>query len=231
MDADRLIGIIRSDYLDDDVKPYRWDTEKLLRWLDLGQTEACRRQRLIVDDTSEDVCRLTTVPLRPRYDLDPRVMLLMSLTRPDGTPIVKTTENDLNHRFQNWRLWEPGYPTHYIQAGLEITLFPAPATEEVLSLRVWRLPLNPITKATDLLEIDPAYQEDLAHYVAAKAFRMPDEDLRDMQVAQWHEDQFNATFGPALRADVLAAWRRDGDVAFVQGHAYHGRKTTPFDIC
>lgn len=235
MDADTLIGVVRSDYLDDDVEPYRWGTDKLLRWADAAQKEACRRQRLLVDETTLAVCQVTTAALTPSYDLDPRVHYVEHMRRPTGEPVEKTTQARLDAVMPYWRNLDPDYPTHYLQDGLRITLVPTPAIEEALTLRVWRLPLASLEDVAVELEIDPAYHEDLAHYVAARALRMPDEDLRDLNLAKWHEDEFDKVFGPPMRADVIAHKRREGGVSYVQpGHIYHGRRSTrakPFDIC
>lgn len=233
MEVEELLTVIREDYLDDVVKPYRWEQEKLYRWLDMGQREACRRQPLIVDETTATVCQITTTPLTASYALHAATHLVQEI-RLDGAVLPKSTPELLDRQLPGWQSADPDIPVAWTQNDLTIRLAPAPATAVTLQLKVWRLPLLPVDDIDAVLEIDPAYHEDLAHYVAARAYRTPDEDLRDSNLAEQHEAEFDRVFGPAMRADVIAHRRRESGIAHIQGFRYHGRSApsvrNPFDF-
>jgi len=234
VEVEDLMTIIREDYLDDAVKPYRWSPERLYRWLDMAQKEACRRQPLIVDTTTPAVCDLAVTAMTAAHTLHPRIHLVEEV-RYDGSPLPKMTPAMLDRQLPGWETADADLPLAWTQNELTLTLVPPPAQDLILNLRVWRLPLVDVTDAGATLEIPEAYHEDLAHYVAARAYWMPDEDLRDTQLAERHDAEFAAVFGPALRADVLSHRRRETNTAHIQhGHAYHGRRVArlarnPFD--
>lgn len=234
MEVEDLLTVIREDYLDDTVKPYRWDQAKLYRWLDMAQKEACRRQPLLVDETTAAVCDLPVTPLTASYSLHNSVHMVLEV-RLGGAVLPKSTPELLDKQLPYWNTAEPDIPVAWIQNDTTLTLVPAPATSDTLKLRVWRLPLITVSDIDGVLEIDPAYHENLAHYVAARAYRMPDEDLRDLRLAEQHERDFDAVFGPALRADVIAHRRRETGVAHITGTRYYGRNApsvrNPFDLC
>lgn len=234
MEVEDLLTIIREDYLDDVVKPYRWDQAKLYRWLDMAQKEACRRQPLLVDDTTPAVCDLVTSPLTASYSLHPRAHLAMEM-RMDGNILPKSTPELLDRAIPYWKTAEADIPVAWIQNDMTVTLVPPPAIATTIKLKVWRLPLIDVSDIDASLEIDSAYHEDLAHYVAARAYMLPDEDLRDTNMHAYHQAEFDAVFGPALRADVVAHRRRESGVAHITGPRYHGRNAPgirkPFDFC
>jgi len=234
MTAAELIETLRVDFLDDTVEPYRWDDELLLRWLNLAQEQVCRRQRVLVDESTPGVTQVPIVVDQATYQLDPSIVLVESVTL-DGVPLTKSTPAQLDAKYAGWRDQPHDTPLHYMQTGLTLTLFPTPSTEgESLALRVWRMPLAKMTESSEP-EIDPIYHENLCLYAAHRAFRMPDEDLRDSGLAAQYLAEFDAIFGPPMSYDVLEHRRRHEAVSDVRpSHAYHGRRTQslrrdPFD--
>ena len=239
MNVQELLYTVREDFLDDTESPYRWGAASLLRWLNRAVVEACRRQRLLVD---EDTPALTGVPLvfgTPTYTLDPRTHIVDRVVY-DQRTIPKATKAELDRKMPAWRELEPGEPMFYLQNDLTIRPIPAPAQAQdgqILTLRVWRLPLAELVDDTDIPEIPEAYHEDLCSYVAARAFMKPDEDLKVSGLGDKYMAEFDSTFGPPMSADVLAHKRREGGTSWVgPSHAYHGRKSThipgrnPFDF-
>jgi hypothetical protein len=129
-----------------------------------------------------------------------------------------------------WREMDAGEPMFYLQNDLTIRLIPVPSQLEdgqTLTIRASRLPLVPLSDNADIPEIPLPHHENLCYYVAARAFMVPDEDTKDSGLAQEYMGKFDAAFGPALSADVLAHKRRETNVSWVGNpHAYHGRKST-----
>lgn len=236
MTLEELIESLRLDYLDDGVETYRWSNEQLTRWINQAQNDACRRQRLLVDKTSS-IASVTLTAGTANYTLSPLVHMVDEV-RFNGEVVPKYDAETLDDVLPGWNDLDPGEPIGYMQNARTLTLIPTPATSQdggTLSLTVWRLPLTTLEDDDDEPEIDPGYHEDLCHYAAAKAYRMPDEDLRDTHLAEFHEAEFDRAFGPRISADVMAHKRRHGNVTSIRpGHAYQGRKSTltghdPFD--
>lgn len=227
MDVEGLLRVARHDFLDDTASPYRWSTENLIRWLNRAEEEACRRQKLLVDKTTQALAEVTLVADQPDYTLDSRVHIVEKIVW-NGYPVDKTTDNILDRYLPYWRGMEPGDPMYYLQNDLTITVVPTPTTSQdgqLLNVESWRLPLNPLVNMTDVPEIPSAYHEDLVYYVAARAFMMPDEDLRDTELSADYMTMFDQKFGPALSVDVLAHKRRNKNVTYIgHAHAYHGRR-------
>lgn len=231
MTVDELLQEIREDFLDDAVEPYRWGQSRLRRWLSRAQEEACMRQRLLVDSSTPAICDVTLVADQPDYVLDPRIVLVEKVTL-DGVPIEKRTEDQLDRTDPSWRTPNSGSGVlRYLQNELTITLLATPTAAEhdkTLKLRVQRLPLVTFTSGSQSPEIPIQYHRDLIWYVIATAFDLPDEDTQNTRKADEYMARFDAAFGPALRADVLAHKRREAKTSFIGNpHAYHGRRSTP----
>lgn len=240
MNVEELLRVVREDLLDDDVTPYRWGSSKLLRWLNRAQLEACRRQRLLVEEEETAITEITLAANTASYPLDPRVHFLDRVVY-DKKTIPKATKQMLDRVMPAWREMEPGLPMFYLQNDLTIRLIPAPGPSMdtgILTLRAWTLPLNELTQDTDVPEIPLSHHEDLCYYVAARAFMLPDEDTQNTKLAQQYMAEFDKAFGPPMSADVVAHRRREGGVESWIGpsHGYHGRKNpaipgrNPFDF-
>lgn len=227
MKVGELIQEVREDYLDDDVEPFLWKQSTLLRFLSRAQDEVAMRQRILVDNSTAEICSVTIAADTPSYDLDSRIVLIESVGI-EGEELTKWTIPKLNRRIPSWRLRE-GYVDGYLQEGLTITLLPTPTAAEdtkTLDLKVWRMPLVPLTTLDQEPEIPVQYHRDLIWFVIAEAFGLPDEDTQDTRKADFYMKRFEATFGPALPADVLANRRRELDTTFIgPSHAYHGRRS------
>jgi hypothetical protein len=229
MDVEALLNTVRGDFLDDEETPYRWGASKLLRWLNRAQEEACLRQRLLVDETTAAITEVPLVVDTASYALDPRIVLVDRVVY-DRRTLPKATKHQLDRLMPAWRDMEPGEPQFYLQNDLTIRLIPTPSQAEdgqILTIRASRLPLLPLVDNADVPEIPLAHHENLCYYVAARAFMLPDEDTQNTNLAKEYMGQFDAAFGPALSADVLAHKRRETNISWVgPAHAYHGRRST-----
>jgi hypothetical protein len=239
MNVEELLHTVREDYLDDTVEPPRWGSRQLLRWLNLAQKEACRRQKFLIEDNDPTISQIALVALQGRYNLDGNVHMLERVVF-NGKTIPKATKPMLDRIAPAWREFEPGEPMFYLQNDLEIRLIPAPSDAEdtqILYLTVWHLPLVDLVTDSDVPVIPLSHHEELCTYVASRAFMQPDEDTQNTNLADTYMRQFDAAFGPPLSADVIAHKRREAKTSHVgPGHAYHGRKVpsipgrNPFDF-
>lgn len=226
MRVSEILGAIREEILDDTVEPYRWSDNSLRRWLNWAQEEACMRQRLLVDEATADICRITLVSGQAEYSIDSRVVIVERVAL-DGAPLTKQTVDSLDRRSPGW-VSQTGEIYGYLQNDLTLTILPTPTASDagkMLHLKVWRLPLIANMSTGQSPEIPTQYHRALMWYVCSEAYARPDEDTQDTKRSDKYMSKFDNVFGPALRADVLAHKRRNTDVSSIApGHAYHGRR-------
>lgn len=210
MTAGELLAIVRELHLDDTTEPYNWSDAFLLREIGRAQQQACYRQDLrhLYDDESFSH---TVVEGVRSYALDPAILRIDEVQF-DGEPLTFTTRSMLDLSRPGWRNTADGIPVSFYVQGRKLYLDRAPSVAEdglTLSIYAWR---EPLTTPADLVadddlewEGDP---EQLAHWVAYRAFLRRDEDTQDKENAKLHLDLFNATFGAEVpaqaRAELLA---------------------------
>lgn len=213
--ASALINIVREEFLDDvsdAVAGYeadaRWSDTFLLRLVGQAQRQACYRSDLrhLYDATTAAICTIPLVSGTQSYALDSRILRLDEV-RLDTTTLLHTSQARLDEAGYNWRsTLYTRTPTAFFVHQRTLFLDAIP-TSGTLHLAVWREPLAD-PALDDALEWtdDP---EALGHWVAYRAFLVPDEDLNDQERAAFHLEQFNAAFGlPTTareRLEVLGA--------------------------
>jgi hypothetical protein len=209
MTAGDLLAIIRADYLDDDVTPYAWSDAFLLREIGRAQQQACWRQDLRHLYDNESFAVTVTEGVRS-YALDPLILRIDEILF-DGEPLIFTTRAMLDLSRPGWRNTVDGIPVSFYVQGRKLYLDRAPSAAEdglALSIHAWR---EPLIDPMDLGEHDDLEwtndPEQLAHWVAYRAFLRRDEDTQNKEHAKLHLDLFNATFGAEVpvqaRAELL----------------------------
>lgn len=225
MEVSQLFTVIREDYLDDVVEPYKWGSTFLLRSLNRAQEEACMRQKLLVDEDVTAISEVTLVAATSEYTLDSRIVLPQQIRL--GTEVLtKTTAEILDRDMPGWRS-ESGTPSKYIQQGAngqKIRLSPTPAASDdgtTLVINAWRLPESELVDDQDVPEIASQHHRDLIWFVLSEAYGLPDEDTFSETQRDRYMAKFNAVFGEPMRADVLAHRRRHTETSVIRpGHAY-----------
>lgn len=210
MTAAELLAIIRADYLDDALEPHNWSDAFLYREIGRAQQEACWRGDLrhFFDTSTSDICEVSVTAGIRAYALDPRILRIQTARL--GTVVLEhTTQAALDERAFNWRGATYGSVSRFFINGrtLYFDYLPTAAT---LYLEVWRSPLlvpsEIETEADEELEWTDS-QEDLAHWVAFRAYSRRDEDTHNQQAALEHRAMFDSVFGeevkPRERLDLL----------------------------
>ena len=208
MTAGELLAIIRADYLDDVVGSENWSDTQLLREIGRAQQQACYRQDLrhLIDSF-----QIMLIEGQRGYELDPVVLRLDDVSFA-GVPLIFTTRAAMDQCCYGWRNYEPGIPKRFYVMGRTLYMDREPSINEdglMLDIQHWRLPLilpEELAKDDDLEWInDP---EQLAHWVAFRAFMRRDEDTQDKEKAAEHPALFNASFGAEVpaqaRSELLA---------------------------
>lgn len=215
-----LIAHMRESILDDVAVPYLWPDVELLRDLNFGEVQACRRAHLIIDGTTANdngtaatagtlgqkpLCSLAIVADQATYNLSPKILQirrcqLKSMTVPLTGPV---TYSEIDEYLSGWigtsgtvgTAGSGGYPTYFLnEPGNTITFIRAPSASDTASLVISRIPLTPFTLQTSP-EIDEKYHEGLMDWAAHLAYMKNDSDTLNMGLAKFYEDRFARQFG------------------------------------
>lgn len=235
MTFQELITFARQTHLDDTVDPYLWSDEQLFSYAGEAERQACRRGscELILDEK----LYLNLIAGQVRYALDLAILKIERViwTDSNGDKIIeKTSERSLDNLATAWRQAEADKPTSYYVRGRFLYLDRAPTTavieqDATLNLQIWREPFQ----CTDLdaePEIHLQHHEALAHWIAYRAFLLPDYDTRDIEQAQLHLSLFDQHFGDPLSAsDIeyqIASTKRVQHLAAIPYRDHHRRSSS-----
>lgn len=229
-----LIPVIREAYLQDvsdaldPEQSQMFSDAWLLRELATAQRQACLRQDLkhIYDDATAEICSITLVASHATYTLDSRILRLDEV-RIGEDLLVHTTKAALSEAMPSWRELVAGTPKWFVVTGRTLRLVPSPTAavaEDPLSLSVWRLPLADPNMGDDLEW--PGETEQFGHWVAYRAFSVPNSGFDEPERAARERALFDAAFGrevPAqARTELLAYPSKTNMMPALRRTAYTG---------
>lgn len=191
---EELIGHARLR-LDDVAEPYLWSDEELTQYINEAEREACVRAKFIQDKTTLAVCKLSLLDNKEWYDLRPEVIEVYAAFY-NGKRLHQMNEQDLSD------LTRTGVPTHYIVAGQQIRVYPLNTEAAVLTINVYRLPLEDMADDSDEPEIPVEHHYRLIDWAARCAYLKRDSDAYDEKRADKHESLFTLAFGVRPDANV-----------------------------
>lgn len=216
-----IIAHLRESILDDVAIPYLWPDTELLRFLNYGEVQTCRRAHLLIDATTasdsgtaatagtmgqKPLCVLPIIANQAVYELSPKILQvkrlqLRSMTYPLRGPLHYS---QLDEEMSGW--WgtngtvgtagSGGYPDAFLnEPGNTVTLLFAPSVNDTAYLTVSRLPVMSFGLNTSP-EIDEKYHIDICDWAAHLAFMKPDSETGNLDLAKFYEDKFTKNFGP-----------------------------------
>lgn len=205
-----LLAILREEYLDDTVIPFRYSDALLQRLLLQAEQEACRRGacELIFDESM-------TIPLTAgvmSYVLDSSILKLprATWTSVSGTLLLEKISEESLDDFErtHWRQQAAGAPSRFYVHGRTLFLDHAPTDDDVaqdstLTLQVWRGPQATGQTVNDEPEIGVEHHEHLCPWAAFRALQRPDEDTQNLELALINRGLFEQHFGPPIEASTL----------------------------
>lgn len=190
---------------DDTASPYLCSDAELVTYANEAQREACIRGRLIFDDSTEDICRITVVADTHSYDVDPLVLEIPSARfSTDGevySDVLPKSRQWLNDNVSDWR--ESGdTPKYLVLEGNRLRLVPTPSANGTLYLDVYRLPENDMvaTPTPTSPEIPAVHHRHLVHWMLHRAYAKRDSDMFSADLSRYYEDRFTKYFGRAVDA-------------------------------
>lgn len=202
MKLSELIAFVR-EIADDQVAKYQWTDAFITRALNEGESQACRRARLIVDSSTAEVCRIALRSGKSVYDIDPRVLFVrrVKLSGRD-VPLGFARVRDMDENCPGWEDetgevvgWIPDFSS----GKLRFYRAPDNSTQSV-NLTVVREPLCQMAAPDSTPEIKPRYHYRLADWALYRMFGQRDSEKYDPDRSLKHLAEFEAEFGPASPA-------------------------------
>lgn len=200
MNSTELVELFRQE-MNDEAAPYLWGDALVYAYLDAAQKSFCRWTDGIEDSVTPAVTQATLNVGEEWVTLDPRVLKVREVVNAvTGRPykIFNTETAAENGVVFNGR---QGRVEAFVTGLVRLKLRAWPRAAEITSieLRVFRLPLEPITDAGDqALEIDEQHHFHLLLGMKALAYRRPDVETFDRTKADECDAQFRAYCHQAL---------------------------------
>lgn len=208
MNRGQLRAALR-ERLDDTVAKYLWSDEEMNRLLGNAEREAAERARLLRDETTDAITKITTVVDQAIYPLSDRVFAIDWLQEEaTGEPIPITSMSVIHSRFSDWKARRASRPDAYVievtpGERLQLRLFPAPSEADViLRAAVYRYPRFDMERDEDEPEIHWRHHERMLDGAEAELYRRRDRDTYDPKKADDAEARFTASFGKRIDANV-----------------------------
>lgn len=192
-----LISWLR-EMLDDEVLPYLWTNSYLVRGLNDGEEQACRRAYVLIDKDTASICQLTLSASVGSFVLHSKILQVRRLTiGSSDVPLAQTMKEDLDEMYPAW--WSTyGIPERFfVDTQGRITFYPMPQSLDTAYLEVARLPLYSMNVSGSCVpEIPEQYHRDLLIWGKRVAYLKNDSDTFNKELADMAENEFTVKFGP-----------------------------------
>ena len=203
----------------DTVEPFLYADDDIADWLTDAEAQACMRGRLLLDDSTPDVCCALVLPGVSAYNLHPKLYELVLVrfkatgdTRSDPVRLVSREWMDDNVRdwrdADNWS-YTSASRRYAVQSETGLRIVPAPDVAGELLIEGYRLPMRPLANDNDKPEIHEASHEKLIQWALFRAFSVPDSEVFDPQRSQNALAEFTQHFGLSVDADLRRSTRTD----------------------
>jgi hypothetical protein len=212
----------------DEATPPRVSDERLTRWLNEAEREACRRAKLLVDSTTAACSRIALVAGTSTYALHEKVLFVRKAWLPDARFLSRADRRDLDKGGPEW-MTDSGEVVAFVpnMGTGQLRLFRNPDAAEVaanpyLWMTVVRLPLTDMDGADTEPEIHERLHAGLLDWAEAKFYGLRDEDVRNPDKERQALDRFAIEFGPPATA-IEERWAEE-NYGFIEddGNVYGG---------
>ncbi len=183
--------------------PQLWSDEEWAEYATQAQQEACRRARLILDSTTEEICVIELNSTDKVYPLDERVIFIKRVkVNGISTPLGRVSFEDLDRCNGGWEE-EVGEPRAYVPDMDEDKFrpYPAPDGDYTARLTVLRTPLQDLEDGADVPEIKSRYHQGLINWMLHRAYSKQDSDGFDADKAANALALFENEFGKKSTAN------------------------------
>lgn len=189
-----------------------WSDEQVDRALNEAQVRATVCARLLRDEVTDSLTKLTVTATTPVALLHRSIFDVDHAYRDiDGVPLVAMTEQALTANDANWRA-RTGTPCAYLLQArpderLQLRLTPAPTEDTVVRLVVYRTPRFLMEGDDDTPEIAPIHHDGLVNWACYRLLSNRDPDQFERTAAERFKADFTAQFGELPDADTLRTRR------------------------
>ena len=193
--------------LDDLVSPYLWSDADLLTYINQSIDTLCQGAYLIYDDYTPTIVTIPVVALTADYPKDSRIVRVREARLDSQTrPLTFRTREWLENHFPTWPSAPAGAPRiacENMRNGY-IRVIPAPSVIDTMRLRVYRLPLAPLSLSslTDSPEFEPKYHKYLRNGILSLAYLKQDNEAYDAQKAEHYRILFEGSNDGKIEGDV-----------------------------
>ncbi|MFM9922748.1 DUF6682 family protein [Variovorax sp. H27-G14] len=212
MNLQELIAAYRDESDDNAVPPLCTD-ERLTRFANEGQVEACRRALVLTDSTSA-LCTISYAAGDATITIDPRILEVRSASIGSEEMMLRTVEQ-VGCAWPSWRTDTLRNVPSVLIRGLDsgkLHLYPRPAVGGTIQLAVYRLPLAPLVDDEDVPELRLEWHQSLVDWMLYRAYSRRDSEQLDPKIAGEALARFEAEFGTRTGARN-EDWSRNGSVA------------------
>lgn len=199
----------------DKLQPYLFQDEDVIDWLNEAQEQAAIRGRLIMDDTTPEVCRIDLTVGTQSYELHETVFEIVNArlrnandSEYEDNRLFIVSREWLDENMKYWR--ECTEKAKYaIQDDKRIRLVGTFPADSWIDLEVYRLPLCPLMNDPDEPEIHRSHHEHLLDWAYHQAYMVPDTEVFDPEKSRRAEAEFTAYFGIEPDSDMRRITRHD----------------------
>lgn len=192
MTSTELLTLFRQE-VDDIATPYLWSDDEAFEYMTDAQRWFCRKTEGIADSRTASVCTLTSIIGQEWYALSPLILKLRRVTRGDtGREVSVVNPESLNRYDIRWDGNASGIKA--LVVGLSdgaVRIWPKPSEAVVMTLEVFRLPLEAITSYDQPFEINEQHHRHLVMWMAHLAYGKKDADTYDGKQSAEYEAAFN----------------------------------------
>lgn len=210
MTLDDLVAQFRTD-ADDAKRPYLFDDDDVIRWLNEAEEEAALRANLLFEASDPDVCRIAVTAGERFYDLHDAVFSVRRAQfTPDGTTDACTlaiADRVELERVERTRRSVTDKPVAIIVDDTRIELDCIPDTDGLIELEVYRAPLSKMTDGGNTPEISRVHHRFLPLWALHRAYGRPDAEAFDQGRSDRAELAFTKQFGIRPDADQRRAFQ------------------------
>jgi hypothetical protein len=195
--------------LNDVAEPFLWSKPEIISYLADAEEEAADRAKLIIDDTTPSLTKLTIKAGVSTYKLSERIVGVKRVwLESNGRDLGRTTEEDLSEDNPRWRTVS-GRPSYFFEdeLGRSLTVHAKPNADDVARLTVYRLPAEPLQNR-ECFEIPERTHVRMLDWALRMAYLKRDSQTFSQEEADRHEELFTASFGVRNDFNVQRKQRR-----------------------
>lgn len=202
--VDDLIRAFREDEKDN-VEPYFWSNNQLVRWTNEALTEFAERTDSIYDDESP----VTLIPYgidQDRFTLDACIIDVVDvwIEGPPRRHLLRSASS-FNHGHGRGYGCESSGSSHryHLDDAGQLRIHPKPSAADALRLRVIRRPVREVEKCDKVPDLLPQDVRHLLSYIAYKAYRVNDAETFNKASSDEHLALFESACQDAREKAIL----------------------------